>query len=67
MSLTEHEGQVSLYRFYNMDVAKHGEPFRLCEACRQLQPIPEACQLEMLAFDAVGECEGDFSDEPRSR
>ena len=65
--MTEHEGQVSLYRFFNFEVSKHGEPFRLCNACRLRQPIPEACQLEMMAFEAVGECQGDFLDAPKQR
>jgi len=65
--MTEHEGQVSLYRFYNFEVNKHGEPFRLCEACRLRQPIPDVCQLELMAFEAVGACQGDFPDDKPSR
>lgn len=54
----EHSKNVGLYRFYNWQVDKHGEPFALCDNHVKLQPIPEGCNLVKLADKATKACEG---------
>jgi len=48
---------VSVYRFYNYDVDKYGEPFRLCDDCAKKQIVPANCDLRKLADKAIGECQ----------
>ena len=45
----ECSGEVSLYRFYNWQLSKHGEPFSLCEEHRKQQVTPDNCILEKMA------------------
>jgi hypothetical protein len=49
-------GPVRLYRFYNMEVSRYGEPFALCDGHRKEQPIPAACTLDCMADNARREC-----------
>jgi hypothetical protein len=35
---------------------QYGEPVALCEACRKIQPIPEACQLQWFAEKSLLPC-----------
>jgi len=49
-------GQVRLYRFYNIEKSKYGEPFALCDAHRKEQPIPAYCTIEKIANDADWPC-----------
>jgi hypothetical protein len=47
---------LKLYRFYNWEISKHGQPFALCEECRKVQPIPEGCDLELIAEESLLPC-----------
>ena len=47
---------VSLYRFFNSEVNKYGEPFALCATHAAEQKVPEACFLEMIAKEALQKC-----------
>ena len=49
--------EVRLYRFYNMELSRHGEPFALCDVCRQRQRVPGLCLIEKLANQAVLPCD----------
>jgi hypothetical protein len=53
-----HTKPVRLYCFYNWEVSKNGEPFRLCDECIKKQPIPKNCTLVKMAEDCGRECEG---------
>lgn len=45
-----------LYRFYNMDLSRYGEPFALCDAHADTQKIPSNCDLQKIADKAVQAC-----------
>jgi hypothetical protein len=47
---------IRLYRFYNWQISKHGEPFALCDQCKKEQPVPEYCQIECIANEALWPC-----------
>lgn len=49
--------KVGLYRFYNWEVSKSGEPFALCEAHAESQVVPGNCTLEKIADGALRHCE----------
>jgi hypothetical protein len=49
-------GVASLYRFYNMEVGRHGIPFPLCAEHRSTQLVPESCILEKIAERSAFEC-----------
>ncbi len=49
--------QVRLYRFFNIDADKYGEPFALCDGCKPKQPIPESCILSLIAIGAIDPCD----------
>lgn len=50
---------VRLYRFYNVDRNQKGEPFRLCDECLKIQPVPLNCLLEKIADAPIGCCQSD--------
>lgn len=54
----QHTKPARLYRFYNWEVSKHGEPFALCDECLKKQPCPANCTLVKIALDAGRECQG---------
>ena len=58
---------VGLYAFYNWNVSKQGEPFRMCDECAKKQPIPPTCYLNKLADNASGECTADWHDRRTSK
>lgn len=58
-SNSEHEGAVRLYRFYNWEVSNYGEPFALCDAHREMQPVPHNCSLAKIADNATRGCQWD--------
>jgi len=47
---------VRLYRFYNYEAGKDGEPFALCDDCRKEQPVPEFTVLNLIAHVALAPC-----------
>ena len=53
---TRCKGIVSLYRFYNWEKGRHGEPFALCEAHFEKQPTPSGCILQKLADNSLISC-----------
>jgi hypothetical protein len=50
------KGAVRLYRFYNWEQNKYGEPFALCDACRPKQLVPDECVLHVIANQALWSC-----------
>lgn len=48
--------KAKLFRLYNIDLNRYGEPFALCEEHEKVQEIPENCMLIMIAIEAVEEC-----------
>ena len=38
-----------LYRFYNMEASKYGEPFILCDKHYKNQKVPNNCTLNKIA------------------
>lgn len=63
----DHNGTVGLYRFFNAQAGRYGDPFRMCESCAKLQTIPQACTLEKMADNATGECQGESVRERTAR
>lgn len=49
---------IRLYRFYNFDEDKEGEPFALCDECIKKQVTPPYCYLHKIANDALIGCLG---------
>ena len=47
---------VRLYRFYNMEKSRYGEPFALCDQCKPRQVVPAVCYLEKIADESVWAC-----------
>jgi hypothetical protein len=47
---------IRLYRFYNWEQSKDGEPFALCDECALHQPVPEGCVIRKIANDALQPC-----------
>jgi hypothetical protein len=54
--MSSETSEVRLYRFYNWEQNKGGEPFALCDECHPKQPVPSGCFLYLLANDAVIPC-----------
>jgi hypothetical protein len=50
------QGEVAVYRFYNYEQSKYGEPFALCEAHKKEQPVPRGCMIAKLAEKALQHC-----------
>jgi len=48
--------RVALYRFFNMEKSRYGEPFALCEAHAKTQTVPSLCILQQIANDSLIEC-----------
>lgn len=48
--------EVRLYRFYNWEKSRHGEPFALCDRHVKQQPVPGSCVLVKLADKALLGC-----------
>lgn len=46
------KGEVRIYRFYNYEFDRYGEPFALCETHRREQLIPQGCHLDRLEASA---------------
>lgn len=46
-----------LYRFYNIELSAHGEPFAMCDECSQNYRSPEGCYLEKIADNADWQCD----------
>ena len=57
---------MKLYRFYNMALSQHGEPFALCSAHRKAQPIPDNTVLEHIASKTAWPCHQCVHREERS-
>ena len=57
-ALMKSEGSVAvrLYRFYNWEAEKSGEPFALCDHCLPKQTIPDYCFLTCIADGARLPC-----------
>lgn len=57
--------RVAMYRYYNWEVSKHGEPFILCELCASKQPTVPKCILQKMADVTDRNCQWDEHDETR--
>lgn len=55
-SIRKQKPQVRLYRFFNMERDKHGEPFALCDVCVEKQRVPKGCLLNRIADGALMAC-----------
>lgn len=47
-----------LYRYFNFEQERYGEPFALCDECYSNQPRPDGTTLVKIADGATGDCEG---------
>ena len=47
-----------LYRFYNIVVGKHGEPFAMCDKCAKNYRPPTTCLMQKIADKTDWECNG---------
>jgi hypothetical protein len=47
-----------LYRYFNYEHNKEGEPFALCDECWRNQPRPAGTDLRKIADGAVADCQG---------
>lgn len=58
MSIREQKQRkaVRLYRFYNFNVGKSGEPIAICDFHILTQKIPPACVLNKIADKANEQC-----------
>jgi hypothetical protein len=50
------EGEVALYRFFNIDRSLYGEPFALCAGHFKTQPIPRNCTIHKIAEKSLMPC-----------
>jgi hypothetical protein len=63
--VSTHTSPVRLYRFYNWQVSKHGEPFSLCDECLKKQPVPPNFYLEKMADNSASPCADNSNLNPR--
>ena len=54
--MKRHSAMIRLYRFYNWEQSRSGEPFALCDGCFKTQPTPEGCILRLIANQALEPC-----------
>ena len=54
--MSTNKKKASLYRFFNLDVGKEGQPFPLCSKHRKEQKIPDNCTIRIIAEKSVDEC-----------
>lgn len=52
------ESPVRLYRFYNIEQSKYGEPFAMCDECREAYESPNYVYMRKVADRAVEGCQG---------
>lgn len=47
---------VRLYRFYNLTVGREGEPFAMCDKCKEKYRVPGGCIMNKIADKATWPC-----------
>ena len=48
--------QARLYRFHNVEVDKYGDPFAMCDKCKESYRPPANCIMNKIADKAVEGC-----------
>ena len=48
--------EVRLWRFYNIEEGKWGEPFTMCDSCRSEYRVPDGLVMNVVADGARGSC-----------
>ena len=48
--------KVRLYRFYNINLNRHGEEFPLCDDCKKIYIVPNTCIMEKVTGETKLKC-----------
>ncbi|HEC36782.1 hypothetical protein LCGC14_0641330 [marine sediment metagenome] len=56
MKHNKEKKKIRLYRFYNMNVSKDGEPFAMCDYHKETYQVPPSCIMNKIADKSKISC-----------